>query len=178
MARTAGARRIDVLDAPVSGSSRAALNKTLLMMIGGEPAALEKARPAFSTYANPIIRVGEIGSAMRSKLFNNLVAAAQKGIAIRALRAAPHFGLDASLLQQVILSGVGRSAAMEIVGRLQDAGRAAHIGPLVLKDMKLARQALPDEGLKPLFDLADEAIGWIDKWARGTDRLLAPTATT
>jgi 3-hydroxyisobutyrate dehydrogenase len=174
--QTARAKQVHVLDAPVSGSARAALNKTLLLMVGGDAALVEKARPAFCTYANPIIHVGEVGAAMRSKLFNNLVAAAQKAIAIRALRSAPRFGLDADVLQKVILAGVGRSMALEIVGRLQNADRAAHIAPLVVKDMQLARKALPDEELKPLFALADEAIEWMEKWARGSDRVLTPPA--
>jgi 3-hydroxyisobutyrate dehydrogenase len=176
LAKTALGKQVHVLDAPVSGSARGAFNKTLLMMIGGDAAVLEKARAAFSTYANPIIHVGAVGTAMRSKLLNNLVAAAQKAIAVRTLRAAPRFGLDADVLQKVILAGVGRSMALEIVGRLQDPKRAAHIAPLVVKDMQLAREALPDEDLKPLFALADEAIEWMDKWALGTDRVLTPPA--
>jgi 3-hydroxyisobutyrate dehydrogenase len=172
LAKQAERYGVEVLDAPVSGSSRGAFAKTLLVMVGGSALALERAMPAFQSYGNPILHIGGCGAAMTSKLINNLVAIAQKGIAVRALLAASSFGLDPNVVQRVVLAGVGRSTALEIVGRLQDAQRARHIWPLVKKDILLARKALPSKELDPLFALADEAIDWIDRWACGTGRVL------
>ncbi|MDR5804864.1 NAD(P)-dependent oxidoreductase [Caballeronia sp. LZ001] len=152
---------VEVLDAPVSGSSRAALNGTLLVMVGGSTTALDKARPAFETYADPILHVGKPGTAMRAKLINNLVWAANLGAAVRSLNAAGDAGLDHDGVRRVLLSGTGRSAALEFTNALTSS-RAHHAAPLVLKDMVLAREALASEELLPLFDLADGAISWME----------------
>jgi 3-hydroxyisobutyrate dehydrogenase-like beta-hydroxyacid dehydrogenase len=174
VARDASRNGIEVLEAPVSGSSRAALNRTLLVMVGGRLETFEKVKGVFEAYGNPVLYTGACGTAMRTKLLNNLMAAAHKGIAIRCLLAARHEGIDSNLVQRAVLAGVGASRGLEIVGRLQGAERARHIGPLVKKDMKLAREALGSSELDPLFALADEAIHWIDKWAADKEQILAP----
>jgi 3-hydroxyisobutyrate dehydrogenase len=166
--------QVEVLDAPVSGSARAAFNKTLLVMVGGSASALDRARAAFSTYGDPIVHVGCCGMAMQTKLLTNLLAAANKGIAIRILCGASIMGLDPNSVQRLALAGVGRSTALEIVARLQDSQRARHIGPLVAKDIQLAREALPIPELNPLFSLAQEAIEWITKWGEGNEKILLP----
>jgi 3-hydroxyisobutyrate dehydrogenase-like beta-hydroxyacid dehydrogenase len=172
IAKDAAQRQVEILDAPVSGSARAALNKTLLVIVGGSAAALEKARPAFETYGDPILHIGACGMAMQAKLLNNLIAAANKAVAIRALLAASAAGLDPSLVRRLVLAGVGSSTALAIVGKLQHPLRARHIGLLVAKDLQLAREALPYKELDPLFALAEEAIAWIKKWGEGKDQIL------
>ena len=56
------AKGVAVLDAPVSGGGPAAAQGTLLVMVGGDEAGLDRARPVMATFGNPILHVGEIGA--------------------------------------------------------------------------------------------------------------------
>lgn len=175
IAAAAQERRIFFLDAPVSGSGRAALAKTLLVMIGGDVQALERARPVIETYANPIIHVGAPGDAMKMKLLNNLLGAAHQGAAIQALRGAAASGVSPDVARTVMLAGVARSFGLEVVARLQVADRAKHIRKLVVKDLALARNALTAPEFAPLFSLADVTLAALDTWSRGEGQILSET---
>src|ERR1700733_14236283 len=58
LAMQAAARKLLLLDAPVSGGGPAAAARTLTVMVGGAEGALAAARPIFETFAGLIVRVG------------------------------------------------------------------------------------------------------------------------
>ena len=62
-----------MIDAPVSGGGPAAEERRLLVMVGGDPDVVERCRPVFETYANPVVHLGELGSGQVTKLLNNLL---------------------------------------------------------------------------------------------------------
>src|SRR5215211_604217 len=71
LADRAGAQGVSVVDAPVSGGGLAAAEGRLLAMVGGEPDVVERCRPVFETYADPVVHLGKIGSGQLTKLLNN-----------------------------------------------------------------------------------------------------------
>src|SRR3954451_13441134 len=85
LAERAAAQGVSVIDAPVSGGGPAAEEGKLLVMVGGEDAAVEKARPVFATYADPIVHLGDLGSGQVTKLLNNLLFTANIATAKTAL---------------------------------------------------------------------------------------------
>ena len=68
---------VDVVDAPVSGGGIAAAEGKLLVMVGGDDAVVDRVRPVFATYADPVLHLGPLGSGQMAKLLNNLLFTAQ-----------------------------------------------------------------------------------------------------
>ena len=63
---------IEMLDAPVSGGSIAAEAGTLVTMVGGSQAALDRVAPAVSCYAKSIVHIGPIGAGQVAKACNQI----------------------------------------------------------------------------------------------------------
>ena len=61
IAEAAGKLGISVIDAPVSGGAPAVEAGTLMVMVGGDEAEVEKCRPVFATYSDAIVHLGRIG---------------------------------------------------------------------------------------------------------------------
>jgi len=113
-AASCAAHGVAYLDAPVSGGPAGAAAGSLTMMLGGEAAALERARPALALLASRIIHVGESGAGQVAKLVNNLLVATHLAVAGEALRLGERAGVSAAALLAVINAASGRSAATEV----------------------------------------------------------------
>lgn len=174
LARDTAARGVHFLEAPVSGSGRAALARTLTVMAGGDRAVLDRVQPLFDTYAGRVTHFGAAGMAMRAKLFNNLLSAANMGAAVLALDNGRELGLDADDLRNTLLAGTARSFGLEALERFQVPERAAHIARIVSKDLGLAAACLDDATLTPLHTLAQGFIARLGDWAAGRNLLLSP----
>ena len=90
-----------LLDAPVSGSVPVVERGELLIMVGGDDGALERARPALEALSAKILHVGPLGTGAVTKL---------------AVNALVH-GLNEALSESLVLAeraGVDRSAAYEV----------------------------------------------------------------
>ncbi|HSW42465.1 MAG TPA: NAD(P)-dependent oxidoreductase [Patescibacteria group bacterium] len=98
-ARTAGA---GLLDAPVSGSVAMARSGDLTIMVGGEAAHLERARPVLEALARTVFHMGPLGSGAAMKLAVNTVI----------------FGLNEALAEGLVLAeaaGIERAAAYDVL---------------------------------------------------------------
>lgn len=115
VAERAAERGVDVIDAPVSGGEPAAVQGQLLVMVGGEVPALEKARPVLETFGNPILHLGPLGSGQVAKLLNNFTFTAQIALALEIYGFAARLGLDPEALAQVLVKGSGASFAAATV---------------------------------------------------------------
>ena len=67
---------MDVLDAPVSGGPRGAIDATLTIMVGGTAETFARARPVFDVLGRLVVLVGGHGAGQAAKLCNNLIAGA------------------------------------------------------------------------------------------------------
>jgi 3-hydroxyisobutyrate dehydrogenase len=140
--RALGAMRgdIDVLDAGFSGGPEEALAGQLALMVGGEAAALERARPVFAAYAGHVAHVGPLGSGMALKVINNLMFAAHVAIARDALRLMQAQGLAPDVAVATLMRGSAGSNALGLLGRSGDAeAMVAAIRPYLDKDVPIAR---------------------------------------
>ena len=102
---------ITVLDAPVSGGGPAAAQGTLLVMVGGDEAGLDRARPVLATFGDPILHLGDIGAGQMAKLVNNLVFTAQIALSLDTFALVDELGLDGVAMAQVFERGSGASRA-------------------------------------------------------------------
>jgi 3-hydroxyisobutyrate dehydrogenase len=73
LAAEAGARGLDMLDAPVSGGTGGAEAGTLTFMVGGSDAGLARARPALEAMGRTIVHCGGPGNGQAAKICNNLI---------------------------------------------------------------------------------------------------------
>lgn len=144
------ARRPALVDAPVSGGAPAAGEGRLLVMVGGDAGTVERCRPVFGTYGDPVVHLGPVGSGQLTKLLNNVLFTANLATAASALTLAQALGVDPGRLAGVIGHGSGASFAL---ARITAAGGtldriAAHAGPLLRKDVRLIA-GLADEAGAP-----------------------------
>ena len=101
------------LDAPVSGGQAGAENGVLTIMVGGEPAAYERAGPVLDAYARAHRLLGPAGSGQLAKMVNQIcIAGLVQGLA-EGLSFARHAGLDGEAVVDVIAKGAAGSWQME-----------------------------------------------------------------
>jgi 3-hydroxyisobutyrate dehydrogenase-like beta-hydroxyacid dehydrogenase len=115
LADLARPRGVGVIDAPVSGGGIAAEAGTLLVMVGGERHDVDRVRPIFGTYGNPVLHLGAIGSGQMAKLLNNYIFTAQLSAAIESFEFAERLGIDRSAMSEVLASGSGGSRAAAVI---------------------------------------------------------------
>ncbi|MBD3894514.1 NAD(P)-dependent oxidoreductase [Halomonas sp. ML-15] len=138
------------LDAPVSGGPGGAHSGQLGMLVGGEPATLERARPLLEAMTKSITHVGEAGSGHVVKLANNYLCAAHLLTTAEAVAMAQRAGVDPAACLQGLNSGSGRSAVSEvnfprwILDASFDSGFSMG---LMRKDLRLAHQTAQRLGL-------------------------------
>ncbi|MGH2679265.1 MAG: NAD(P)-dependent oxidoreductase [Actinomycetota bacterium] len=93
------------LDAPVSGSVPTVEKGELTIMVGGDAAALERARPVLDALAAKVFHVGALGAGATVKLaVNALVHAIDVGLS-EALVLAEKAGVDRSAAYDVFAAG-------------------------------------------------------------------------
>jgi 3-hydroxyisobutyrate dehydrogenase len=110
-------RGFEFLDAPVSGGQAGAENGQLTVMVGGEPAAFERAKPVISHFAKAVTLLGPSGAGQLTKMVNQIcIAGLVQGLA-EGLNFALKAGLDAKLVLDVISKGAAQSWQMENRGK-------------------------------------------------------------
>ncbi|MBU8810477.1 NAD(P)-dependent oxidoreductase [Mycolicibacterium goodii] len=162
LAKQVAEKDISLIDAPVSGGEPAATAGTLLVMVGGDEKVVEKVRPVFATYADPIVHLGDVGSGQVAKILNNLLFSANLGAAMSALELGEALGVPRNALCEVITRGSANSKALGSIamfgGTLDNLAPIA--GALLQKDCRHAA-SLADTASAPqgaVFDAADEAL--------------------
>jgi 3-hydroxyisobutyrate dehydrogenase len=106
-------RGIEMLDAPVSGGARRAADGSLAIMVGGDAALLESWRPLFLAMGTSVAHVGPAGAGHAMKALNNYVSAAGLIAAAEALLVGQAFGIDPSVMTDVLNNSTGRNNSTE-----------------------------------------------------------------
>ncbi len=102
IAEQAAKSGVSVLDAPVSGGTRGAEQGTLTIMVGGEAAALEKARPVLEPMSNKIFHLGDVGCGNVAKLVNNMIGLACNSICAEGMVLGARAGIDPQVLYDLM----------------------------------------------------------------------------
>jgi 2-hydroxy-3-oxopropionate reductase len=107
----------DYLDAPVSGGEVGAKNATLTIMVGGPPAAFERAKPVFELMGKNITLVGERnGAGQTCKVANQIIVALNIEAVAEALLFASKAGVDPARVRQALMGGFANSKILEVHG--------------------------------------------------------------
>ena len=105
VARQVAAQGAQFLDAPVSGGVEGAKNAALVMMVGGDAAALEKARATLHAIAQRIVHMGPSGSGQAAKAVNQIMAAGINQAVTEALAFAQAMQLPLDKVIEVVSGG-------------------------------------------------------------------------
>jgi 3-hydroxyisobutyrate dehydrogenase len=105
IAAAAAVRGLQAIDAPVSGGDVGARNATLSIMIGGERAAIERARPLLERLGKTLIHQGGPGAGQDTKLCNQIVIAGTMIGVCESLLYGYQAGLDLATMLQSIRGG-------------------------------------------------------------------------
>ncbi len=98
-------KQVSFLDAPVSGGVEGAKNGALAIMVGGDEAVLETARPVLEAMSSCIVHMGETGSGQATKAVNQIMAAGINQAVTEALAFGQTYGLDMERVVDVISGG-------------------------------------------------------------------------
>jgi 3-hydroxyisobutyrate dehydrogenase-like beta-hydroxyacid dehydrogenase len=113
LAEAAKARGVGFLDAPVSGGEAGAVNGVLTVMVGGEEADFERAKPVIDCYARMVGLMGPVGSGQLTKSVNQIcIAGLVQGLS-EGIHFAHKAGLDIEKVIGVISKGAAQSWQME-----------------------------------------------------------------
>jgi 3-hydroxyisobutyrate dehydrogenase len=109
MARELRGRGLIYVDSPVTGLPDAAASGKLTLLVGAEPADLERARPYLAPLSTTIRHFGAVGTGTVYKLINNLMGAIQIAGIAEGLAIAEQAGLDMKLVLEAVETGVAAS---------------------------------------------------------------------
>ncbi len=113
LAAAGSERGLGFLDAPISGGQLGAEGGVLTIMVGGDEAAFERARPAMESYARAVTLMGPVGAGQLTKMVNQICGVGIiQGLA-EGLNFALRAGLDANRVIDVISKGAVQSWQMD-----------------------------------------------------------------
>ena len=113
MAEKLAEKKIDLIDAPVTGMEKGAIAGTLNAYVGGDPAALERARPVLESMTSSITHFGAVGQGIAMKLVNNMLMQVNRILIAEALALGAKMGLDPKQMVDTILGTTGNSVAFQ-----------------------------------------------------------------
>jgi 3-hydroxyisobutyrate dehydrogenase-like beta-hydroxyacid dehydrogenase len=141
---------IHVVDAPVSGGPAEISAGRLTVLLGGDPAARERAADAVRPYADPVIETGELGTALAVKLVNNFLFAANTQVLAEAI----WLGEELGVAPGEMLSALNHMSGGSQVSRRAAAGAdmaafATRVGPFMKKDVAVCLEQAAERGVDP-----------------------------
>ena len=141
-----------MLDAPVSGGEIGAINAQLSIMVGGDEAAFNRAKPIFEKMGNPekIVHIGKSGAGQVCKVCNQIaIGGALAGVS-EAFALAKKAGVDAAKVRQALLGGFAASRVLEVHGERMLTGnyKPGFRTKLYQKDLRLAKETAAANGVE------------------------------
>lgn len=142
-------RGIGFCDAPVSGGSEGAANGTLSIMVGGDDADVERAKPYLEMMGKTVTHVGPVGAGQTCKLVNQVFGAVTMLAVCEGLVLAQAAGLDPALAIEATKGGAGGSWLLSNRGpQMVDRDwRPGFMIDLQQKDLRLVLEAAADAGV-------------------------------
>jgi 3-hydroxyisobutyrate dehydrogenase len=144
-----GARGLAFVDSPVSGGVKGAEEGTLTAMVGGTPHAFARAKPVLERLAANIQHLGPAGAGNMAKLIHQAVYVGYMTLYSEAVRAGKAFGLDVSVLVDVLRTSLaGEPLRLGWDRRVVDPDAAGARFPIhdAIRDLSLAATAFGDTG--------------------------------
>lgn len=116
LAAEAAGLGLRMLDAPVSGGEQGAVEGTLSVMVGGEPADFDAARPVLDAVGRTVVHVGPAGSGQTVKAANQLIVAGTIELVAEAIVFLEAYGVDTKAAVEVLAGGLAGSTVLDRKG--------------------------------------------------------------
>ena len=162
--------RVPFLDAPVSGGQAGAENGVLTVMIGGDQASFDAARPVIMSYARAAELMGGVGAGQLTKMVNQIcIAGLVQGLS-EGLNFAQRAGLDGHKVVDVISKGAAGSWQMENRGNtmLDDEFEFGFAVDWMRKDLAICLQEAERNGAElPVTRIVNDFYGEVQAMGGG-----------
>lgn len=109
-------RGVGMIDAPVSGGERGAIEATLSIMAGGPAEVLERVRPLLEKLGKTIVHIGPSGAGQVAKACNQMIMVANIEACAEAIQLANASGVDATRVVKALSGGSAGSRVLEFFG--------------------------------------------------------------
>ena len=139
-------KSVELLDAPVTGGEKGAIEGTLAIMVGGDGDTFNRCLPIFHAMGKTIVYAGQSGSGQKTKLVNQMLCAQHIVAMAEGLRFARSSGLDMETTLKVVSGGAAGSWMLSNLAPriLQNDFAPGFTIKLQQKDLRLVREALQD----------------------------------
>jgi 3-hydroxyisobutyrate dehydrogenase len=159
LSRVAAAHGVQIVDAPVSGSTQPAENGQLTMLASGPESARATVEPIFDALASRVLWVGEAGMGSRLKMAANHWMITMVAALAESMQLCEAMGLDQRHFVALLDGGpLGSPYAIQKLHKMQRHDYPAGFPVrLALKDLDLAREVEQSAGIEmPVLDVAHE----------------------
>lgn len=150
-------KKVEMLDAPVTGGEKGAIEGTLAIMVGGKRETFDRCLPVLQAMGKTIAYAGQSGSGQKTKLVNQILCAQHIIAMADGLRFARLSGLDMETTLKVVSGGAAGSWMLSNLAPkiLQNDFAPGFMIKLQQKDLRLVREALQEmRGTYPATELA------------------------
>jgi 3-hydroxyisobutyrate dehydrogenase-like beta-hydroxyacid dehydrogenase len=152
IAAAAAARGAFFADAPIARTRQAAVDGTLAIMVGAEPAVFEAVRPLLATMGTEVVRCGGPGAGQVVKVLNNMVLFQTVAALAGAITLAERAGVAGAVLLDTLSKGSGDSFALRNHGQKsllpQDYPDQAFSVSYAAKDLSYALELAAEHGVE------------------------------
>jgi 2-hydroxy-3-oxopropionate reductase len=107
---------VEMLDAPVSGGEKGAVEASLSIMAGGKPDVFERVKPLLELLGSNIVHIGASGAGQVAKACNQIVGAVTLEAVAEALTLVRKNGVDPKKAREALLAGYAWSRVLELHG--------------------------------------------------------------
>jgi 2-hydroxy-3-oxopropionate reductase len=149
MAEHLAEKGVQMLDAPVSGGERGAIDGTLSIMVGGAAEVFERVRPLFEVMGKNIVHTGPQGAGQVTKACNQVIIAQTIAAVGEAFLLAEASGVAPARVRQALLGGFAGSKVLEVHGQrmLDNDYQPGFKAKLHKKDMRIVMETAEQLGI-------------------------------
>lgn len=155
---------LGLVDAPVSGGVKKAVEGKLAIMAGGDPALVQRVRPILATMGAVVYETGPLGTGHAMKALNNFVSAAGLVATCEALIVGRRFGLDPDKMVDILNASTGRNNSTEVKAKqfiLSETFASGFSLALMAKDLRTAADLAAHLGLAAPMSTAASQL-WME----------------
>lgn len=172
LAAEAAKKGVPMLDAPVSGGQKGAIEGMLSIMVGGDADVVERCKPVFMAMGKKLVHVGASGAGQFTKACNQIICAVTWQAIAEGMALGAKAGVDPAKMLEAVSAGAARCWALEVRMPLVLQGNfePGFMAKLQYKDLGIALAAgkeldvpLPATSLVHEFYKAIKAAGRGDK---------------
>ena len=138
----------EMLDAPVTGGEKGAIEGSLAIMVGGRRETFDRCSPIFQALGKTVVYAGANGMGQKTKLVNQILCAQHIIAMVDGLRFARLAGLDPEATLKIVSSGAAGSWMLSNLAPriLKDDFAPGFTIKLQQKDLRLVREAIEEIG--------------------------------